>query len=62
MGLVAVKPLAEAIRHAAAIAILENFMVGAGGDSFERHKKSRPCLEFVVIVKRDRRSMATNTR
>ena len=57
MGLGAAKPLAEAKRHAAAIAKLENFMVV--GYSLERHGIDRP-LEFVVIAKKDRRSMAIN--
>ena len=58
MGLEAVKPLAEAIRHAAEIAMLENFMLVANGDSFERHGNTRPRFEFVVLIGRDRRNMA----
>jgi len=51
VGFGAAKPLAEAMRHAAAIAKLENFMVLLLGIH-----KVRP-LKFVIVVKRRRRSM-----
>ena len=41
--------------------MLENFMVVVVGDSFKRHGDNRPRFEFVVIVMKERRSMAINT-